>query len=167
MFLEAGFQAFLSKPIDMMLLDEEIRRWVRDKDIEETMSPSPEQESSGLAAEEGVAQGGAGFDVEGCLALFDGDLEICREILQSYVDTTTEILAELTMPNQSELANYAITVHGLKGSSYSICAEQTGDAAKKLELAAKAGDIDFVEANHQPFIEQTQALLSEISRYLK
>jgi CheY-like chemotaxis protein len=33
MFLSRGFQAFLSKPIDMMRLDSVIRQWVRDRDL--------------------------------------------------------------------------------------------------------------------------------------
>ena len=36
MFLQKGFQAFISKPIDMMALDSILRRWVRDKNMEKT-----------------------------------------------------------------------------------------------------------------------------------
>jgi signal transduction histidine kinase/CheY-like chemotaxis protein len=35
MFLKAGFQAFLTKPIDIMVMDGAVRRWVRNKEKEE------------------------------------------------------------------------------------------------------------------------------------
>ena len=38
MFLSKGFQAFLSKPIDIMRLDNVIRQWVRDKRMEEALA---------------------------------------------------------------------------------------------------------------------------------
>ncbi|MCL2060543.1 MAG: ATP-binding protein [Oscillospiraceae bacterium] len=37
MFISLGFQAFLSKPIDISRLDEVIRRWVRDKELEKAL----------------------------------------------------------------------------------------------------------------------------------
>jgi CheY-like chemotaxis protein len=37
MFLEHGFQDFLTKPIDIMRLNEAINRWVRDKNYEQEL----------------------------------------------------------------------------------------------------------------------------------
>ena len=44
MFYENGFQAFLSKPIDISRLDEVIRRWVRNKDIERSIAEKEQEE---------------------------------------------------------------------------------------------------------------------------
>lgn len=38
LFLARGFQAFLSKPIDLFKLDAILRQWVRDKDLERRLS---------------------------------------------------------------------------------------------------------------------------------
>ncbi|MCL1964344.1 MAG: ATP-binding protein, partial [Firmicutes bacterium] len=42
MFLSFGFQAFLSKPIDILQLDAVIRRWIRNKSREALLSPDDE-----------------------------------------------------------------------------------------------------------------------------
>ncbi|MCL2889151.1 MAG: ATP-binding protein, partial [Eggerthellaceae bacterium] len=41
MFLESGFQEFLSKPIDIMKLDAVLRKWIRDKSKEKAMAGEP------------------------------------------------------------------------------------------------------------------------------
>jgi response regulator of citrate/malate metabolism len=47
MFLESGFQAFLSKPIDTVKLDAQLNRWVRDKEKEAALKQAGlEQEIS-------------------------------------------------------------------------------------------------------------------------
>ena len=57
---------------------------------------------------------------------------------------------------------YVITVHGLKGSSHGICAENIGNDAEALEAAGRRGDIAFIEANNEPFIEKALLLLSRL-----
>ncbi|GHU64790.1 hypothetical protein AGMMS49983_11280 [Clostridia bacterium] len=42
MFLQNGFQAFLTKPIDIMAMDAALRRWVRDKSREADIPPAEE-----------------------------------------------------------------------------------------------------------------------------
>ncbi len=46
MFLQNGFQAFISKPIDIARLDEVIRCFVRDRNKEEETTPSPPQQET-------------------------------------------------------------------------------------------------------------------------
>jgi CheY-like chemotaxis protein/HPt (histidine-containing phosphotransfer) domain-containing protein/anti-sigma regulatory factor (Ser/Thr protein kinase) len=46
LFLNAGFQAFLSKPIDIMAMDAAIRKWVRNKDKEKSWKESAESGAS-------------------------------------------------------------------------------------------------------------------------
>jgi HPt (histidine-containing phosphotransfer) domain-containing protein len=65
--------------------------------------------------------------------------------------------------NKENLADYAIAVHGIKGSSRSICAESIGTSAETLEKAAKKGDIDFVTANNASFIESVGKLIADIT----
>jgi hypothetical protein len=40
MFLENGFNAFLPKPINIMILDSVVQRWVRDRSKEAAMQPA-------------------------------------------------------------------------------------------------------------------------------
>jgi HPt (histidine-containing phosphotransfer) domain-containing protein len=60
------------------------------------------------------------------------------------------------------LKNYTITVHGIKGSCYGICATQVGDLAKELEMAAKAQDLGKVMELNNQFIQVTEKLVNEL-----
>jgi hypothetical protein len=65
------------------------------------------------------------------------------------------------------LADYIITVHGLKGSSYGICADGVGKEAEALESAARTGGLERVIAGNVPFIEKAEALLRDIGQLLE
>jgi hypothetical protein len=64
------------------------------------------------------------------------------------------------------MADYAIVVHGIKGASYGICAQETGDAARVLELAAKAGNLEAVKGGHPAFEKMVEVLLDDINKAL-
>lgn len=62
--------------------------------------------------------------------------------------------------------NYRILVHGIKSGSYAIGALSFGNAAKKLELAARDLNSEFIFSNHISLMEQLDELLSEGQRIL-
>jgi CheY-like chemotaxis protein len=189
MFLQNGFQAFIAKPVDVMLLDSIIRHWIRDKTPERKYAaeqaalkaaaqeaPGQEEEKerrsgterrSGLDRREPAkATGIPGIDLNACLGRFSGDEEILRDILESYARNIPDMLEKIRTVTQEGLAGYAVNVHGIKGSSRNICAEAVGAFAEKLEHAAKAGDFAFVEANNGAFLQATEKQIEEISRFL-
>ncbi|MDR1669070.1 MAG: cache domain-containing protein [Oscillospiraceae bacterium] len=162
MFLSKGFQAFISKPIDLMKLDSVLRRWVRDKDQEEfgTEEDAPE-DTAGLL--DGVTI--PGLDIAKALERFNNDGAVLAGILRSYTAGTRPLLEKLRLC-LDDLNEYAIIVHGIKGSSYGICADEAGKAAGELEKAANEGDADTVNAGHPAFAALTEALLDAIDSAL-
>jgi HPt (histidine-containing phosphotransfer) domain-containing protein len=64
------------------------------------------------------------------------------------------------------LKEYAIVVHGIKGSSYGIMAQEVGKQAERLERAAKANDMETVKAEHAAFQQTAEALLGNIEQTL-
>ncbi|MDR0425400.1 MAG: response regulator [Clostridiales Family XIII bacterium] len=186
MFIENGFQAFISKPIDIMQLDTVVRQWVRDKDAEKALElgghgDGPEagdaagqavaQEAYGAPAAEGAPAALdipniEGIDVGRCVERFGGDAETAMQVLHSYVANTMPLLKAASMPEEGKLMEYAVIVHGIKGSSRGICAEETGDLAEALEHAAKAGDMGFVMMNNGRFIAETEKLLERMEAAL-
>ncbi|MCL2876378.1 MAG: ATP-binding protein [Betaproteobacteria bacterium] len=183
MFLRNGFQSFITKPVDIMLLDSVIRHWVRDKHMEsEYANQQKKAETTELSdlnfhQQEGREQHAdaqepdkplaiPGLDLEKCLERLNGDEEILRDILDSYVSHTPDMLAKIRTVTREGLADYAITVHGVKGSSRSICAETVGKLAEALEYAAKADDFDFIEANNDTFIQAVEKQIAQISDFL-
>ncbi|MDR0302229.1 MAG: response regulator [Treponema sp.] len=164
MFLKKGFQAFISKPIEMSRLDAVIRQWVRDKNLEETFSDNVTEQSK-EAAQNFPAQLD-GVDVQKGFERFGCDIESFTNVLRSYAINIPSILDSLREVNRDNLADYAIAVHGIKGSSRGICAEAVGAIAEALEKAAKEGNIEFVNANNAALLEAAGKLINDIKDML-
>jgi CheY-like chemotaxis protein len=169
MFLQNGFQGFISKPIDMAKLDAVLKRWVRDKCKEgEEAIPIADmehsQESDAVPLASAII---SGIDRDKALERFSGDEEVLTDVLRSYARGTRPLLSSLREALAAEnLADYAITVHGIKGSSYGIVAQKVGEAAEALEMAAKAGNLAEVQNGHAAFASITEALLDNIEKAL-
>jgi HPt (histidine-containing phosphotransfer) domain-containing protein len=101
-----------------------------------------------------------GFERFGC------NMDSFLQVLRSYVVNTPPLLEAVRAVREDTLSDYAITVHGIKGSSLGICAEQLGAKAEALEKASKAGDLDFVKNNNPAFHEAAEKLIAGLSEML-
>jgi CheY-like chemotaxis protein len=169
-FLSSGFNAFIAKPIDIMRLDVVLNQWVRDKQSEETLWKAGQEQAAKQA--DADAAGGAlenaeleGMDFTAGLERY-GTEETYLRILQSYLTHTPELLEKLRSLSPETLPQYAITVHGLKGASYGICAGEIGKEAEELEFAAKAGDYEKVNSKNAAFIGKVEAAMEGIEKLL-
>ncbi|MDR0380411.1 MAG: response regulator [Oscillospiraceae bacterium] len=174
MFLQRGFQAFLSKPIDIGRMDELIRRWVRNKEQEEAYAAAQSENPTEAPEQEAPAPSKSlkewkitGLDWKKGLERFLDDESALLEVLRSYAENTMPLLDQVRACEEEDLPTYAVTVHGIKGSSYGICADAVGKMAEMLEHASKAGDIAFVRANNEAFIKAAEQLITELSDMLK
>jgi CheY-like chemotaxis protein/HPt (histidine-containing phosphotransfer) domain-containing protein len=178
MFLSKGFQAFISKPIDTKCLDAVINQWVRDEELEKDLPQITEEDDdpgqnrrSGVERRDGIdrrmlANDISGLDMNKGQECF-GDMETYVEVLRSYIVNTRPLLEAIKEVDKGQgLDDYIITVHGIKGSSRGIFAEEAGDRAEALEKAAKAGDFGFVAANNAGFIEYVSMLVADIENAL-
>jgi signal transduction histidine kinase/AmiR/NasT family two-component response regulator len=172
MFLSNGFNAFISKPIDIMRLDTLMNQWVRDKQTEDILRQAEQlrtEMSAAKAEPEAIlpdASGIKGIDFEAGIERY-GNEAAYMTVLRSYAVHTPELLAKLRSPSPDTLPDYAITVHGLKGASYGICAGDIGGQAEKLEHAAKAGDYGTVNEENSAFIGRVEALLADLKQLLE
>jgi CheY-like chemotaxis protein len=170
-FLEHGFQAFISKPIDVMQLDAVIRRWLWRKEPEReclTERGEAEPEAGGEFSGETLAGLNIdGLDAEKCLDRFGGDEATFWQVLRSYAENTAPLLDRMREVAEDALPEYAIVAHGIKGSSRGICAEPVGKMAESLEHAAKAGNMKFVMENNGGFIEAAEKLIGALHAALR
>ncbi|GHV56213.1 hypothetical protein FACS1894216_19890 [Synergistales bacterium] len=160
MFLENGFQGFISKPIDVVKLDKTLIEWVYDKHPEEH---GPEAEE---AAIDGSLGGEALLDIEGvdinsAIDRF-GSIDTYAAVARSYVTHTPHLLDNIRDPSDESLRDYIVTVHGIKGASMGICAFDVGGMAEKLEHAAKRGDIEAIRADNDRFMKMTKRLIGSL-----
>jgi PAS domain S-box-containing protein len=170
MFLENGFQAFLTKPIDVVKLDAVLRQYVRDKQSPETIRE----------AEEGARAAGAkndydailrnllekthisGIDVIAGMKRFNDSASVYVGVIKSFTQNMPKLLETLRDVAEPTLPEYAVRVHGAKGSCYGICADEAGRMAEALEIAAKDGDFARVMAGNETFIGNVETLLSQL-----
>ena len=167
MFLHAGFQAFISKPIDLARLDAVIRQWVRNKTLEGTLDNDDPEQPEGIAPPRNFPRQVEGLDLQRGLARFGNDEQTFLHVLRSYAVNTRLLLEAAGEVRRENLADYAVAIHGIKGSSRGICADRLGDRAAALEKAAKAGDFDFVAANNDAFLEATERLVDDLDALLR
>jgi len=159
MFLKKGFQAFLSKPMEIIRLNAVIREWVQDKKQEKNLAQENAKENFQRGFTDRVI---AGMDMRKGLERFGGDMETYMQVLRSYAQHTRPLLEQMRKVNKDNLSDYAITVHGIKGSSYGVNATALADQAEALEKAAREGNFDYVVANNEAFIEAAGNLLNTL-----
>jgi hypothetical protein len=104
-----------------------------------------------------------GLDVNEGIGRFNDNAAMYMRIIHSFIINMPKTLDELAAVTPDTLPDYAVRVHGAKGSCYGISANTCGDAAKALEMAAKAGDFAAVEATNGAFIELVKHLIDQLT----
>jgi CheY-like chemotaxis protein len=161
MFLSKGFNDYLAKPIDISKLNGLMEKWIpREKRIRADGGPDETSLSEGVFRGKRIE----GVDIPAGLERYKNDLTYL-EILRSYADSIPELLDNMRNVSLEGLETYEITVHGIKGSSYQICAGGVGREAEVLESAARAGDWGTVEKNSGIFIEHLETLLAGLGEF--
>ncbi|MDR3191511.1 MAG: response regulator [Treponema sp.] len=184
LFFNNGFQDFLTKPIDIMKLNETINRWVRDKKMEKEMGLDKGSLMAGEKQEEDVemlygpeetdmllhftdsirSNPVEGLNVKKGIDRFGGDRIAYLDCLRSYAAHTPSLLSAVKTIGAP--ADYAITVHGVKGSSYGIAADTIGQKAEELEHAARAGNLAFIEAENGGFVDALEKFIGGLTRII-
>ena len=108
-----------------------------------------------------------GVDSEKGLDLYEDDYDLYIKVLHSYVSNTPLALDKLRKVSAETLADYASVIHGVKGTSTAIGAEDTRKEAYKLELLAKASDLSGVLAGNDAFLRQADKVIDNINVWLK
>jgi CheY-like chemotaxis protein len=165
MFLQRGFNDYLAKPIEMLKLHEILKRWIpREKQIREKPDGEDNTDISSYSA---MFDGKnvEGIDLAAGIKRYKND-SVYLEILRSYAASMPDFLNTLRGVSRETLDSYTITVHGIKGSNYQICAGKAGKEADLLEVAARAKDWETIEARNGGFIRIMERLLENLGRFL-
>ncbi|MDR2842189.1 MAG: response regulator, partial [Spirochaetaceae bacterium] len=158
-FMLAGFNDYISKPIEIMQLDTVLNRYLSRKAVK-LSSAAASTESNKYPHIEGL-------DFKTGLDFFSNNENTYFDILRSFVDSCPELLKQTKMPDMENLKNYAITVHGLKSVCRSIGAFELGKKAEELEFSAKGGRLGFTKAANIIFHEMAFRLIKEIDLLLQ
>jgi signal transduction histidine kinase/CheY-like chemotaxis protein len=182
MFLAAGFNDYISKPIDITKLNDIINRWIPDeKKVKEWRGKAGNNDEK--IDESGQREpGGAGLpgeidefsplsrlmDVGKGIAMTGGTEKGYRKVLEFFCKDVKERLSAFTgTPEEAELASFVIHVHGIKGAARTIGALEVSEKAAALETAGKTGDMDTLRELLPEFCRRLFELVDGIGEVLK
>jgi len=160
MFLDAGFDAYLSKPVDIrelehMLMERLPRDIVKIKDnpvrVDKKRTVLPHM--TGVDTTKGI---------KACVGREDRYIEVLRTFYESGKMQYERIGKLYAMRDERSLR---IEVHGLKSVSASIGATDISNLSLALENALKNSDMDFVDANMDNLKNMYSKLLKQLESY--
>ena len=158
MFMEEGFDEFVSKPIETMTLER-----VLCKVLPKSSITYVSEEKEAVKADERKTN----FDRNAGLQYCRGDEMFYRELLAQFHGESVKKRQMIEADyEQKNMEDYRIRVHALKSTAKMIGAENLSDLAKDLEMAAKEKDWDFIEKNHKEVLDQYAAAVVEIGSLL-
>ena len=191
MYLEAGFDDYLSKPINATELETLLREFLPE---EKVLKPDSSEVSSQAASDptKGCEQTPEENTVKTTQDLaaptdekyIDTELgmsycanmeDLYREMLEIYIDEYEKKSSLLRNTFESEdWENYQVYVHGLKSTSLSIGGKKVSELAKSLEMAAKrinSGEdpeegLAFIRGNQQSLLELYKKTMEEVKEML-
>lgn len=170
MFLESGFNDFISKPIQIPVLEKILEAWLPEqlvKRIDKNKKPAASStffDIMGIESERTEENCGKGediiipnVDVASGLKLCGGNLNAYLAVLKTFMETAPESILRIeNFAHSRDYKNYTTEVHGLKSSSLAIGAMGLSEMARKLEEAGKAENYKLIQ-------EDTPALIARFS----
>jgi signal transduction histidine kinase/CheY-like chemotaxis protein len=166
MFLSHGFNDYLSKPIELSKLDDTLAAWIpKEKQVARTGTDEITSEQDIFSDEFFIE----GIDIQAGKTRYNEKTYL--DVLRAYSVHTPALLEKLRNAEKENFSDevmedYIITVHGIKGSTYGICADAVGKQAEALEHAGRDRKMQFIKENNVPLIESTEKLIKKISELL-
>ncbi|MDR2592555.1 MAG: response regulator [Chitinispirillales bacterium] len=163
MFLQNGFDDFLSKPIDTAKLNAILERWLpKEKQVEAAL-----EDDSDMAPDSGRVR--ATFSLRGV----DTDMGVSRAggSQENYLHTLSIFRGDAAAKSgemraalkNGDIQAFTLYAHALKSAAANIGALDISEKAKALEKAGKSDGVDFITANANGFLADLEALTQDIN----
>jgi signal transduction histidine kinase/HPt (histidine-containing phosphotransfer) domain-containing protein/ActR/RegA family two-component response regulator len=160
MFLEKGFNDYISKPIEIAKLDDMMARWI----------PGEKQIKSGTGIKREAYSGKTGIQIPGVdtqkgINMTGGTEAGYRKVLAQFCKDAAERLPIFARP-PAETA-FAVHAHAIKSAAGTIGAAEIAKEAAALEAAGNAGDKAAIEEGLPKFREDLAQLIEGIEKALE
>ena len=174
MFLNEGFDGFVSKPIEIEELERSLRQILpksfityEDADdaavipeVEEPVEKAPEKTDI-IPLHEVLKE--AGIDTGSGLRYCMDDLDFYKTLLTQVATEAREKIPQLEHYfAEKDWSNYEILIHAVKSTTKMIGGQQVSDEALALEMAAKEKNTSFIEENHASCIAKYRTLSDSV-----
>ena len=154
--IKHGMDDYVSKPIDLKLLRDKLRKWMPHFRPGSRATTLPKRSPIPFAAAPPV-------EPDVLKALVGDDNEAVRDILQDFVSPSKEIVSEIMTGHAARSADGIRSgAHKLKSAARSVGANALADLCASLEAAGMEGDFDSLDAQ----IGELEPTLSEVVAYI-
>lgn len=162
LYLEEGFDDYLSKPIEVKYLEDSIRKYASEWLVETVENNKTEKETKEESSQISLQEKYPELNVDLGLMYCMNDEDFYQEMIKEYAsgDKSTILKECLASGNYSDFRTY---VHAVKSTSLNIGAEQLSEKAKGLENAAKELDIQYIHSNFDEFLLEYESLIKKIN----
>ncbi|MCL2764159.1 MAG: ATP-binding protein [Treponema sp.] len=157
MFLENGFNDYLSKPVNTAKLDLVLGKWIpEDKQEKIAVIRRKEEVKSSIHIE--------GIDVKNGISMMGGKVDNYMRVLNVFYKDARQKSGVLNRyyETKEDIENFIINIHAVKGAAASIGAIDISNEAKALEHAGYRKDFTFLNEHIPDFIANLEILLRNI-----
>ncbi|MCR4841203.1 MAG: response regulator [Lachnospiraceae bacterium] len=190
-YMEAGFDDYLSKPIDLAELEKMLKKYLpkgkvellgNEQEIQETTTVENEavseisahdlgENSDNYGTEDAEYCSGSGLeklrelglDTESGLTYCGGDEDFYLEIVGDYGASAEDKIKELAgYLSDGNFTEYKILIHSVKSSSKTIGAMELFKKARALEQAAGEANEEYLKANHDAVMNEFRELSEKL-----
>jgi len=155
MFLENGFDAFISKPIDSRKLNAILKDFIRDKHPPEVVEAArQEQLQRNVKGGEGSEGKKKGLSELEEIFLIDAG---------HAVNILEELHAKINDLDEKDTELYRITVHGSRSALNNIGETKLSETAHKLEQAAKEKNLAVLSKRTPAFIKALKTIIDKLT----
>jgi len=169
MYIDEGFQGYLSKPINVHDLEEQLLRLLPDKyivhkNVPEDVDDEPIEEKLWYKRISSIL---TGVDIKTGLMYSNNDYSSYMNLLRViYNDSYTQIAKLNRFKENIDLNDFRVTIHALKSVTASVGAEDLSRTCRNLEMHAKDGDSEYIKENIDGFIKSFDSFLRKIDMLL-
>jgi len=162
-YLAAGFDDYLTKPIDSGRLEDILMQYLPEEKLRAADAGDTGAEAEPPAPLPDWLRKIDGLDVGQGLA-HCGSAESYLDTLAIYANNAAGAADEIEgLWRAGDAANTTVKVHAIKSMSRTIGAESTGALAEKLELAGKAGDTETLGAGLPDLLARIRAICAALA----
>jgi signal transduction histidine kinase/DNA-binding response OmpR family regulator len=155
MFLENGFDAFISKPIDSRKLNSILKDFIRDKQQPEVIEAA-RREQMQKSAKGKADSADKKRELSELEEIFLIDAENAVNLLEG-------LYARINELGEKDMELFRVTAHGSKSALNNIGETKISETARKLELAAKEKDVAVLSKETPAFISELKAVINKLT----
>ncbi len=152
MYLEEGFDEYLTKPIDSSVLEDMVKNMLPKEKVIESSAEVLSEDTGTLKNRLSYIEG---LDYDEALSYCGGEedmlLEIIGDIAREWPERSERMRKSL---EEKDIKAYKIDAHSIKSSMATIGLKEFSERAKKHEFAARDNDIAFIYGEADSFINE-------------